>query len=130
MAREFQDTHFRVKKLNGYKVREFKALLEANSADDTPVLLNLKTDHKLWFRFFLDEGKGFWEEWEDFDDKPGDGEREVDYASLFNIKSKTIKDICCENARIKIRFEGGGEFCLKSKDESNHDAESQATFRR
>ncbi len=129
MTRKYQDTNFIVEELNGLEVSKLIGLVELKQLDNSPILINLKVKNdNRCFRFFLDAGLAFWEEWSDFEEYQDDETREVDYAKAYNISNKSIKNIICMDSTINITFEKKEKFILKFKDENDIDSDSVIQF--
>ena len=123
--RIYQDENFIVKELVGEKIEQLLGVVMDNEADNYPMIINLKTTHKPWQRFFHDAGIAFWEQWETLVDESGDNDRFVDYGKQFELEGKIISLIECINSKITIDIQDSGQLIFECIE---YDGESEIKF--
>jgi hypothetical protein len=100
--------------------------------DGEPVIVFIKIKGKNWYRFFLDVGYGFWENWEeeeiDKEEWAEDGVVYVDYIEKYNIKNKSIDSVFCKDDKITIQFKTKEQFVLQTITPGDMDSGSKINF--
>lgn len=130
-GRVFQDYRFEIDYLRGYKVEECIGLL-LEDGDTSPVLITLKLTDLPWQVFFLDAAIGFWEQHVDTT-YTFDGDPEIDYATLFNLRGAEIISIICQpveeglTTRFYLTFPHG-TLSWRYSDEHDMDSKKLVSF--
>jgi hypothetical protein len=100
--------------------------------DGEPLIVFIKIKGKNWYRFFLDVGLGFWENWEevelDKDEWAADGAVYVDYIEKYNIIDKLIDTVFCKDEKITIQFKTKEQFVLQTITPGDIDSGSKINF--
>lgn len=100
--------------------------------DGEPLIIFIKIKGKNWYRFFLDVGLGFWENWEevelDKDEWAADGAVYVDYIEKYNIIDKLIDTVFCKDEKITIQFKTKEQFVLQTITPGDIDSGSKINF--
>lgn len=123
-----QDENFIVNGFSGKKI-EYLTALESVENPGSPVIIFLKAEDNNLQRFFLDAGRGFWEEAETMEDENEAGFIGVDYAQKFDIQNEKINSIVCEkvqnNSRIVITLENKALIVLRYKKDEIIDSDCE-----
>ncbi|THB81613.1 MAG: hypothetical protein D3926_01155 [Desulfobacteraceae bacterium] len=85
--------------LEGKTIECFKAYVDIEKKEHIiMVFLKLKGE-KLWHRFFLDAGLGFWEEWDETSAFEGvENDSLIDLAEKYNVRRKIVSSITCRGS--------------------------------
>ena len=109
-----QDASFSLPELTGRRIVAVLGVVDLDSPDDEPILVNLQLDDGSWHRFYLDTDVGFasWERHEKLYDADPDGDeiRHVDYAQAHRLSGEVIRSVLASPFRdgspaVIIRFD-------------------------